>query len=295
LDPDSEKEVANLEQAAPDALFNLVETVNGSDAEAWRAPAQLEQRGLRFTGCGAKAMRLSSHKLLAKTALARAKIATPPWLDRSGLSKARAGANELPKELRVWRAWIVKSATEHASKGLDQGCVLLEPTPAQVLDEMDLRELAFDGEWFAEAYVPGREFNVALLETEAGPVVLPPAELHFRNWEPGAPRIAGYEAKWKEDSVAYRSTIRSFDLASEPELLHRLQRAALDCWSCFGLAGYARVDFRLDNQGRPLVIDVNANPCLSPDAGFAAAVAQYGLDFEQAVACILAAAMRRRS
>ena len=47
----------------------------------------------------------------------------------------------------------------------------------------------------------------------------------------------------------------------------------MDCWRLFGLRGYARVDFRVDAQLRPWILEINTNPCLSPDAGFAAALA----------------------
>jgi D-alanine-D-alanine ligase len=59
--------------------------------------------------------------------------------------------------------------------------------------------------------------------------------------------------------------------------LGRLRELARQCWQLFALRGYARVDFRVDPQGRPWVLEVNTNPCLSPDAGFLAAAAQAGL------------------
>ena len=55
------------------------------------------------------------------------------------------------------------------------------------------------------------------------------------------------------------------------------------CWNLFGLRGYARVDFRLDHQGQPWVLEVNANPCLSPNAGFAAALEAAEIPFADAL------------
>jgi|GEM_PF-3737873 len=52
---------------------------------------------------------------------------------------------------------------------------------------------------------------------------------------------------------------------------------ALACWKVFGLRGYGRIDFRIDHDGRPWILEVNANPCLSPDAGFAAALNRAGV------------------
>jgi D-alanine-D-alanine ligase len=67
----------------------------------------------------------------------------------------------------------------------------------------------------------------------------------------------------------------------------RLEQMAKKCWQVFGLGGYARIDFRVDADGQPWILEINANPCLSPDAGFAAAVKQSGLTFAEAVGRIL--------
>jgi len=66
-----------------------------------------------------------------------------------------------------------------------------------------------------------------------------------------------------------------------------LKDLALRCWKAFGLAGYARVDFRVDGAGRPWILEINTNPCLSPDAGFVAAAARAGLCFDDVVLRIL--------
>ena len=91
----------------------------------------------------------------------------------------------------------------------------------------------------------------------------------------GRPRIVGYDAKWTSDSEAYVGTPRRFGLENdEPALAAELVKLAKSCWDLFGLAGYARVDFRVDREGKPTILEVNVNPCLNPDAGFAAAAAQ---------------------
>jgi D-alanine-D-alanine ligase len=79
----------------------------------------------------------------------------------------------------------------------------------------------------------------------------------------------------------------------EPAIAHRVGDIALACWRLFGLDGYARVDFRVDEHGDPWVLEVNANPCLSPDAGFAAALAEAGIEYRAAVAGLVDDALRR--
>lgn len=276
-----------LAAAAPGAVVNLVESVDGNARLIHLAPALLEDLGLAFTGSDQAAVLLSNHKILGKRTLAPHGIPTPAWIDRAGLLR---GAPLPGGQL------IVKSVTEHASTGLDDASVLTPEDPAELLAALDRAAARHGGEWFAEGYVPGREFNVALLHSPEGPQVLPVAEMLFTNFVPDRPRIVGYDAKWDEASEDYAGTVRSFEFpAADERLLDSLAHLARRTWSAFGLSGYARVDFRVGEQGRPLVIDVNANPCLSPDAGFAAALRQADIPYPAAVARILEAALARKA
>jgi D-alanine-D-alanine ligase len=154
---------------------------------------------------------------------------------------------------------------------------------------MQLRAPLLGGVCFAEAFVEGREFNLSVLAGPQGPQVLPPAEIRFEGFGADQPRIVGYRAKWDANSHEYHHTPRSFEFGAEDgPLLDRLQALALQSWQLFGLRGYARIDFRVDNQGQPWILEINANPCLSPDAGFAAALREAGIDFTQAVKRIIA-------
>jgi D-alanine-D-alanine ligase len=123
--------------------------------------------------------------------------------------------------------------------------------------------------------------------------VLPPAEIDFVDYAPDKPKVVGYRAKWDADSFEYHHTPRRFDFpAEDASLLRQLTAIAKDCWRILGVRGYVRVDFRLDRDGKPWVLEVNANPCLSPDAGFFAAAQRAGLGFEQVIERILADAFR---
>jgi D-alanine-D-alanine ligase len=265
--------------ARPPALvFNLVESIAGSGRLLFLAPALLEELRLPYTGVPLDGIYLSSNKRVAKRLMALAGIPTPPLAE--GSAPASGGR------------WIVKSVWEHASIGLDDGSVVAGgPALAAALAE---RRARYGGDWFAEGYIDGREFNLALLAQPEGVHVLPPAEIRFEGWAPGKPRIVGYRAKWHTDAAEYRSTVRAFaDPTADGPLLAELEALAVRCWSLFGLRGYARVDFRVDGAGRPWVLEVNANPCIAPDAGFAAALAQAGIALDQALAWIVADALKR--
>jgi D-alanine-D-alanine ligase len=74
-------------------------------------------------------------------------------------------------------------------------------------------------------------------------------------------------------------------------LYEQLTSISRECWRLFSLAGYARVDFRVDRNGNPFVLEVNANPCISPDAGFIAACEMKGLNFDATIGMLIAAAL----
>ena len=270
-----------LQAGGADLVFNLVESLAGQGRLIHLAPACFDVLGLPYTGCRTEALFLTSNKLLAKQWLRAACLPTPDWIELDGTGP------DLARE----RDWIIKSVWEHASIGLDQDSVV------RTIDGPELRRRlrrrgGKGAPWFAEAFIDGREFNLGLLAGPDGPEVLPPAEIVFAGYPPGMARIVDYQAKWDEDSFACRHTLRRTEFpAGDRLLLDELVRIALACWDHFRLSGYARVDFRIDQAGWPWVLEVNANPCLSPDGGFAAALDKAGISFAQAVARIITDAL----
>jgi D-alanine-D-alanine ligase len=252
----------------PAFVFNLVESVEGLGRLIHLAPALYESLGLPYTGAGSEAMYLTSNKPLAKRLLATAGIATP-----DGVEPAMQG---LPVPAFPG-PYIVKSVWEHASIGIDDSSVVEDAR--KVASVARKRQRRFGGEWFAERFIEGREFNLSLLGGPEGVELLPPAEMLFVDYPAGKRRIVDYAAKWHAGSFEFCNTVRRFEFdAADRPLLAQLEDIARTCWRLFGLRGYARVDCRVDGVGKPWVLEINVNPCLSPDAGFAAAAARRGLD-----------------
>lgn len=277
----------------PDFVFNLVESLAGHGRLIHLVPALLDAMGLPYTGAPSEAIWLTSHKVMAKERMVAAGLPTPLWVGpcSRNLTSARC-LRPAGGSASSGQRWIIKSLWEHASVGLEADSVV-QPACGQDLEQaMTRRAPLLGGDCFAEAFVEGREFNLSVLTGPQGPEVLPPAEISFEGFGADQPRIVGYRAKWDVDSVEYHHTPRSFTFGAEDNpLLEALRVLALQTWQLFGLRGYARVDFRVDAHGRPWILEINANPCLSPDAGFAAALARAGIDFAGALKRIIAEAV----
>lgn len=293
--------MGSLHRSAPDIVFNLVEAI-GADAGMHPLAAGLfEAAGYPFTGSGWGALFSTADKRIAKAVLAARGIPTPPWTSYpeerafrrppgSRLQGARLNASCKKEKAKMHFPVIVKPACEDASIGITDGSVirderLFPKTLPSVYRRLGRKPLII------EQFIEGREFNVSIIGRREKPEVLPPAEMLFANWPGGGlkPRIVNYKAKWRPGAFEYKNTVRTFKPAEAP--LEEIRRICLACWEAFGLAGYARVDLRLDEKNGPFVIDVNPNPCIAPSAGFIAAAEEAGYTKKETVKMILEAAL----
>ncbi len=248
-------------------VFNLVEAINDSGKFSYIVPALLELHGIPFSGSGAEAIFKTTDKVLCKTILHFHKITTPDWAEDT--------ANLVPDKY-----YIVKPISEDGSVGIDDETIVLG-------EKIKTIPKGF----FAEEYIHGREFNISVIGGKNDYEIMPPAEMCFsEDYYISKPRILGYKAKWDETSPEYRNTTRSFQFKdSDNELINKIKGIVARCWEIFGLNGYARVDIRVDNDNLPYVIEINANPCISPDSGFIAACDEYGLTKNQVINRIIKA------
>jgi len=260
----------------PQIIFNLVEVVNGQEPLNYIAPEVFEQAKVPYAGCTHEAFLKVADKLTAKRIMRINGIPTPAFLTPYGLQETSLGG----------KAFLVKSATQHASQGL-------ETTLCRSKGGLRRRFEEKGKDFFAEEYIEGREFNISVMGRVQQPKVLPIAEMMFQDWEKGKPKIVGYSAKWDPNCREYKSTeVRRFDFPeADQDLIHQLETICRDCWNIFDLRGYARIDFRVSEQGQPYVLEINANPCISPDAGFIVATERAEMTHEQTIKEILEASL----
>ena len=291
---DDVRSVLKMEQ--PDIVFNLVESLGGTDQLMPLATLLLESMQLPFTGASTLAMLKTTQKLEAKRHLLMFGLPTPAWM-----TDQDSGWQGLRNPDAIPTTAIIKAVAEHASLGMNDDSVVRladlrvggKSVEAGLANLIARKAAELGTPHFAEDYIDGREFNLSVVATDSGPCVLPSAEIEFTDFPADKPKIVGHDAKWNEHTAEYMNTPRRFTFThGDQPLLDELQSLARRCWEVFCLRGYARVDFRVDADGQPWILEINANPCLSPDAGFAAAVAQAGITFDTVVSRILHDALR---
>jgi D-alanine-D-alanine ligase len=266
------EELPVLTTEKPDLIFNLVESINNKGELLYFVPAILNMYFLSYTGNPLEAMFITTSKALTHKYLVAAGISTPGSFLPSQKNSMIPG-----------RKYIIKPIWEDGSLGITSESVFTYSK-----EWVEKLEAFKDTHWIIQEYIEGREFNISVMMGKNGPEVLPPAEMTFRNYESDRPRIVDFRAKWIEGSFEFENTIRLFpgnDL--DPVLEEKLRDLALRSWHVFGLKGYARVDMRVDENNNPYVIEVNANPCISPNGGFVAATHQAGYKFTDVLQWII--------
>ena len=281
-----------LSERRPDVVFNLVESLGGQDALAHLVPALLAVMRTAYTGSPTEALFLTNNKLLTKRLLRQAGLPTPDWVTQEVQTSEVLKTSEVCSGGRPSHIpgspYVLKTVSEHASFGLEEDCIVRAESRAALRTALQAHSARLGRACYAERFIDGREFNLSVLAGPEGPQALPPAEIDFSAFPPGKPRMVGYRAKWEEGSFEFDHTPPRFDFpVGDQPLLDRLGGLALRCWQVFGLRGYARVDFRVDEAGEPWILEINANPCLSPDAGFYAALQWGSLGFKEGIARIL--------
>ena len=273
--------ITHIQAYAPDRVFNLVEDVNGKGNLIHRAPDLLQEIAIPYTWCPAQAMFLTTQKIYAKECMLAHDIPTPHWyFPKDTRSKIDPHSTYIIKPL--WSDW---------SLGIHETHILSWENQDTIIDLMTQQKKKNWLDFFAEEFIDGREFNLSLLEKDGQILVLPPAEIIFSAFE-NRPRIVSYKAKREEESFEYKNTRVSFSFPeSDTTLLTALKKVALKCRDIFSLRWYARVDFRVDADNNIYVLEINANPCISPWAWFCLACEKQGISYDTMIATILASAI----
>ncbi|HBO99123.1 MAG TPA: D-alanine--D-alanine ligase [Verrucomicrobia bacterium] len=249
--------------AGTDAVYIAL---HGGWGENGGVQQELDKRGIPYTGPGVEASRLAMDKILTKKRLDARGVSTSAWytVRKDSLPPCR-----LPFPV------VVKAPRDGSSVGVykcaDEAEYGRAVREAWRIDQAKYPDLSCEA--LVETYVPGREMTVGIIDGTPLPVVEIVA--------PGG--WYGYDDKYKSDLTRY-------PFLTDAQLAASLQQEALRAWEALGCRGVARVDFRVDAQGRGYVLELNTSPgftshSLVPKAGMA-----LGLTFAQVCDRILRAA-----
>ena len=271
---DLDKNSEIIKSFKPNLIVNLVETINGDGRLIHIAPSLFDYHGIPYTGGTSESIYVTSNKILAKELFKANNINSAKFVTAENIDKTVFESTD---------KFLVKSVWEHASVGIDEHSLKLISNKSEL--KSIFAEHKKNGKlFFAENYIDGREFNISMLAGK----VMPFAEIKFIDFPDDKIKVVGYRSKWDEDSFEYKNTVRSFNFDNaDNKLLAKLEQVCVDCWEKFKLKGYARVDFRVDKDDNPFVLEINVNPCISADSGFVAACKKYGYTEEQIVNIII--------
>lgn len=270
-----------LRRLNPDVVFNQYDDVVHGALYEMRMAALVRMMGYPLTGSPALALGLCRNKFTTNCLLAGAGIPIPPETELLPTVSA--------VDQRHWHfPVIVQASQEHAAIGTDRNSVV--HNKKQLKDKV--REIVrnLNQPALAQRFLPGREFNVGLVGGSRLRI-MPLAEVDYSQLPDEIPPIMSYAAKNLENTEEYKKTSVTCPANVEPELARRIGSLASRAFKAVGGWGYGRVDVRLDDTGKPHVLDVNCNPCLDEGIGLARSAEKAGIDFPHLLQFILNAAL----
>lgn len=264
-----------------DLIFNLCEGIEANPhGEVWVA-GLLDLIGIPYTGSDSLTLGLCLNKAQTKHLFKANNISTPHYQIFSTSSQRPAPELKFPL--------FVKPSCEDASIGIKTDSVVYNKLELSERVEFILKN--YHQGALVEEYIDGRELNAAIIGNGDSIEVLPISEIVF-NFCEHLPNIVTYEAKWIEDSEMFQKTVGICPSNLPPDIERHIKRLAVDAYRLTGCRDYARVDFRL-KDGVPYILEVNPNPSIKIDSGFARSASAAGISYNELICRILLEAMKR--
>ena len=258
-----------IQEWRPHVVFNLLDEFSGLTSYDHYVVAYLELMQQPYTGCNPRGLMLSRDKVLTKQVLAWHRVATPAfWLFPLG--------RKFREPRRLTFPLFVKSAVEDASLGISQASLVEDMQSLRQRVEFIHENVQTDA--LVEEYVDGRELYIGVLGNTRL-TTLPVWEMDFGTLSEVQARIATRRVKWdrKYQTKHGIKTGKAQNLTSDQEA--QLSRLTKRIYRALHMSGFARMDFRMREDGRVFLLEANANPDLSDDEDFAASAAAIGIDY----------------
>ncbi|MBS1154254.1 MAG: D-alanine--D-alanine ligase [Proteobacteria bacterium] len=256
FDP-AEKPLSALKTEGFDRAFLILHGPFGEDGTVQGA---LEVLGIPYTGCGVMASAIGMDKLRTKLVWKALDLPIPDFVLLHADSDWNAVAERLGLPI------FVKPACEGSSVGV------IKVKSVEELATAYAEASKFDDVVLAEQFIGGGEYTAAVL----GDQVLPAIKI-----EP-ATEFYDYDAKYFRDDTVYRCPC-GLPADVEAQIAHYVKRAF---WAIGGTS-WGRVDFLMDEAGKPYLLEVNTAPGMTSHSLFPMAARQAGMSYEDLVLRIL--------
>ena len=269
-----------LQSLNTDLIFNLFEGFDDCSETEALVPEIAEELQIPYTGCPSKPLRLALDKAKAKAFLKSAGIKTPNY---------QVLTPETISNFNLTYPCIVKPRSEDASHGLSEMSVVYDHD--SLIRQVKTVSNYYGGDALVEEFIDGREFNATAFGNKEL-IVLPISEIVF-SLPQNLPRVLTFDAKWNENSLYFNGTsaVCPADITTSDK--QAIAQTVLKVFRLFGCKGYARVDMRLDKNGKVNVIEINPNPDISPGTGAARQAAAAGMTYAEFIDKITHLALER--
>ena len=261
----------------PDIIFNLLEAFDNIVMFDHNIVSFLEMLRMPYTGSNARGLMLARDKSLSKKLMAYHRIPMPEFAVIRRGQKVRA-SKRLPFPL------IVKSLTEEASLGISQASVV--DSEEKLKERVAFIHDSIGTDALVEQFIEGRELYVGVMGNNRLRV-FPIWEMQFTKMPDSAHHIATERVKW---SAKYQEKhgIQTSELKDLPEdQRQRIQHLCRRVYRALELSGYARIDLRMDKDGKAYVLEANPNPQIARGEDFAESAKRAGLSYEALLQRIL--------
>ncbi len=273
-----------IDERKPHIVLNLLEHFHGVPLFDQNVVSYLELLRVPYSGCNPRGLMLARDKGLSKKLLAYHRIPVP---DFAVFPIGRAVRQ--PKRLRF--PLIVKSLTREASTGISQASVVEDE--AKLVERVRFIHTTIGTDAIVERYIEGRELYVGVIGNQRLEV-FPVWELLFTKMPDELWHIATDRVKWSRVYQEKRG-IKSAAAKNLPaSLADQVQHLCKRIYRTLDLSGYARIDLRLDGDGKVYVLEANPNPQLAYGEDFAESAERAGMSYADLLQRIVNLGLRWR-
>ena len=278
-----------IRQEKPDLIFNLVETFRNNDRFDSNVTALIEMFNIPFTGATSGGLFLSGDKHVSKKIFDFHRI---PYAD---FFVVRVG-----QDVAVPRGFsyplFVKPVREDASIGIDDNSVARD-YESLVKKVKELHD-TLGGDVMVEEFIDGREFYVSVLGDDGSAKPLDIVELDFSRYPSNKPKIYSNKAKIDENSEEFKKIDFNYGPSLKKTLSEDVQKKmgdlAVKVCKALDVHDYARIDMRMDQDGKIYVLEANLNPYLAKEDIMAMAARASGISYDKLVGEIVRSALARQ-